>query len=757
MTRWTPWFIALCFVLAACSPDRAQNSDRNNSIFNNATNNNTNNATNNATNNGQEDAGNNGQEDVGNNDPPDTDLPDDAADADDPPDLGPLDTDLPDTDPPDTDLPDTDPPDSDPPDLGPPDVGPPDTDLPDVDPTTDDDDDGILNGDDNCPQDPNNGQSDRDNDGVGDACDNCPAHLNTNQSDTDGDGIGDVCDDDDRDGVLNVNDNCPGASNPGQRDTDDDGIGDVCDNCRMTANFSQLDTDGDGIGDACELPGDDDGDTVADADDNCPAVPNFSQSDIDQDGIGDSCDNCPRTANFSQRDTNGDGVGDACQSDQDGDGFTSNDNCPAIFNPQQGDRDSDTVGDACDNCPATPNADQADGNGDGRGDACTAVDTPVPVTLSLAWPGANRDLDLHLVHPNGTWFDEIWSVYWLNQTPIWATPGLVDVTAGGDAPEQIIAQALPPGRYMVGVAYYRNSETTAAVTPTLTVTCDGQTQTVAGPTLTNPTQGNADPNPNTADLWHAVWLDVPSCTLTTANATPTPMTCVGGNNCTCPTCDDGVCFQNTCENQCNPSSGECVDLCSSANCGANAACNPADGICYTANLSLCEPCEFDGQCTGGLCLDNPNVPGERTCSRPCGTPNTTCPADYTCVGVGSAAHCEPDLGTCVDRCAAVTCTGEDVCDPFTGQCRPEVCQLNTQCGANNYCDRQDGMCYTTGGGMLPLGSTCQADADCSVGAICAGLTPTCRSICDTNADCPMNVVCSQDLFFQGRLSCGGGS
>ena len=43
--------------------------------------------------------------------------------------------------------------------------------------------------------------------------------------------MGDACDDDDdNDGILDVNDNCPLVANAGQEDIDNDNIGDVCDN-----------------------------------------------------------------------------------------------------------------------------------------------------------------------------------------------------------------------------------------------------------------------------------------------------------------------------------------------------------------------------------------------------------------------------------------------------------------------------------------------------------------------------------------------
>jgi hypothetical protein len=93
--------------------------------------------------------------------------------------------------------------------------------------------------------------------------------------------LGSVTVDIDGDGVLDGDDNCPNAANPGQEDQDGDDVGDACDddidgdgvdndddNCPIDVNAGQEDFDGDTIGDACD--DDIDGDTVANADDFCP-------------------------------------------------------------------------------------------------------------------------------------------------------------------------------------------------------------------------------------------------------------------------------------------------------------------------------------------------------------------------------------------------------------------------------------------------------------------------------------------------------
>lgn len=132
-----------------------------------------------------------------------------------------------------------------------------------------------------------------------------PSPTPCDGNDPDGDGFGNPCDpDDDNDGVLDGDDNCRVDANPGQRDTDGDGLGDRCDpdndgdgvndgpdNCPLTPNPNQRDSDDDGIGDRCDS--DDDNDGVPDTQDNCQFTPNANQRDTDGDGVGDRCDSTP--------------------------------------------------------------------------------------------------------------------------------------------------------------------------------------------------------------------------------------------------------------------------------------------------------------------------------------------------------------------------------------------------------------------------------------------------------------------------------
>jgi Thrombospondin type 3 repeat/Bacterial TSP3 repeat len=167
--------------------------------------------------------------------------------------------------------------------------------------------------------------ADRDYDGVLDGYDDCPTEPNANQQDTDGDGRGDACETDrDNDGHRDEQDNCPDVANAPQDDLDVDGLGDSCDadrdadgvldaadNCPRHPNPGQENADGDAFGDLCDP----------------------DPEDVDNDGMNDLVDNCWNVFNPAQQDDDHDGIGTACDPDIDGDGISNADEAVAGTNP----------------------------------------------------------------------------------------------------------------------------------------------------------------------------------------------------------------------------------------------------------------------------------------------------------------------------------------------------------------------------------------------------------------------------------------
>jgi hypothetical protein len=179
-------------------------------------------------------------------------------------------------------------------------------------PNDDDDDDGVINYCDQCPEDssrysaeetcdePPAENTDQDSDGIDNNEDNCSEVSNADQSDLDNDGLGDACDEDqDGDGINNLEDNCPTTENTDQTDSDDNGAGDDCDS-------QSMDSDGDGMSDTIESSYGCDPDIV----------------DTDEDGLNDSVE---ITYNLSctDTDTDGDGILDGVEGieDYDDDGI----------------------------------------------------------------------------------------------------------------------------------------------------------------------------------------------------------------------------------------------------------------------------------------------------------------------------------------------------------------------------------------------------------------------------------------------------
>ncbi|MBL8202380.1 MAG: hypothetical protein JNK40_15540 [Chromatiales bacterium] len=103
------------------------------------------------------------------------------------------------------------------------------------------DEDGVLDGSDNCPAHANAGQADSDGDGIGDACDNCTAVANADQRDTNGDGYGNRCDADLNDnGSVNAQDTVIFRARLGTSDADADLNGNGTVNAQDTVIFRSL-------------------------------------------------------------------------------------------------------------------------------------------------------------------------------------------------------------------------------------------------------------------------------------------------------------------------------------------------------------------------------------------------------------------------------------------------------------------------------------------------------------------------------------
>ena len=249
----------------------------------------------------------------------------------------------------------------------------------------DQDGDGKVDAQDNCPAVANANQLDTDDDEAGDACDadddndgdldnhdNCPLTANANQANNDGDAQGDLCDTNDD------NDAMPDLSDPFPLDRDNDTINDADDNCKLTANLSQANFDEDANGDACDT--DDDNDGSPDAQDAFPFDPS-EQLDTDGDTLGNNAD----------ADDDNDGLSDSQESlegsdplltDTDSDGFSDAIEVAAGTDPDDAadfpssveDQDSDGRVDALDNCPQVHNVNQYNHDDDLLGDACDSDD-----------------------------------------------------------------------------------------------------------------------------------------------------------------------------------------------------------------------------------------------------------------------------------------------------------------------------------------------------------------------------------------------
>ena len=178
----------------------------------------------------------------------------------------------------------------------------------------DDDNDGVADGEDTDPLDPNACQ-----DLDGDSADDCSVGTDgfgsLNDFDPSNDGL-----DTDGDGLADV----------GDPDDDNDLVGDSLDACPSTPNQEAVDTQG-----CSETQKDDDNDDVNNADDSCPTTPGTESGQVNTEGCGPS-----------ERDTDGDSVNDNLDAfplnpnetlDSDGDGYGDNEEISEGTDPNDAD------------------------------------------------------------------------------------------------------------------------------------------------------------------------------------------------------------------------------------------------------------------------------------------------------------------------------------------------------------------------------------------------------------------------------------
>jgi MYXO-CTERM domain-containing protein len=157
-------------------------------------------------------------------------------------------------------------------------------------------------------------------------------------------------------------------------------------------------------------------------------------------------------------------------------------------------------------------------------------------------------------------------------------------------------------------------------------------------------------------------------------------------------CANNYCIPQRCANvmcpsgqQCQESTGACVDDCAGVMCSGAATC--IGGRCVDCNDLGCASGQL---CVGGVCKPN------KCLGVTCGS--TQYCQDGSCVDLCEPSKCATGqrcvAGSCMpDPCGGMFCPNGQFCDPATVTCQPNRC-LATQCGAGQTCISTTNTCET---------------------------------------------------------------
>ncbi|MBU1967532.1 putative metal-binding motif-containing protein, partial [Patescibacteria group bacterium] len=525
---------------------------------------------------------------------------------------------------------------------------------------------------------------DDDDDGVADGVDNCPDVPNADQANADGDAEGNACDsDDDNDGVPDTNDMAP--LNPRICEDSDS---DTCDDCSKNPTSSAsatpwpvyvpdpyndgVDIDSDGLCTAGDPDNDNDG--ILDGPDTSNDDP-----DICGDSDFDTCDDCSigtdnygpmsdSTPNNDGADFDGDGLCDAGDNDDDNDGYTDDVDCNDLdenINPGT----AEVCGDGVDNdCSGA--IDDLDFDQDGHldlacgGDDCNDGDDSIYPGAAEVCNNEDDDCDAGTADGSGeTWYMQVTTCgngacaaagNFICQSGVKtdtcsagtgaaddATCDGVDDDCDGSTDEDYVSDT---SCFLLGACAASNAGST----------CDAGVETVCQTgTPVAETCDNVDNN----------------CDGTTDEGLTQPTSCgvgVCSGNAGQETCAAGVWGGDTCD----PFAGSSAETCDNADndCdgtvdeGLTQATANQDGLC-SGNTETCA--------AGSYIPDGSNyVPVAETCDN----------ADNDCDGTVDEGLTQPTscgVGVCSGNAGIETCAagvwGGDTCDPFAGS-SSEVCE-----------------------------------------------------------------------------------